>query len=510
MKIYLTIILLTLSTLSLSQKLEKGSEEFAEVYHDKFDLGTVGNYRYFVFHYYDEMHSLLTSRNTPKLVKININSGEVETKPFIIKCNNKKVNKIESFMLIGKLIAVKFYNGSIKSNDIKFYNLNSLMESTEELKKISTDNPASFNYTFLTSSDNTKKAIVSFSNSYIQFEVFDDNGKSLWSSEYEMMEDSNMHNKYRLRNRKIFLLDSAGNIYLKYHFDFLNKKNINEKVYSNTKFYVFKFTKNSKHVKKHIELPSNYYTSEISIHLNTSNNIMLICQYFKKEDVKNQITESGIHTVILNDKLQSEFITSANYNENFIDPLFKRFYKKKPLGSRPYTYEIKDLIETDDSNFLIITEETCQHWYTPEGGKTITFNYARNIILTLINESGEILWYKTIEKKQISDDKAQTKLISFVYFINDNKIYFLYNDHKKNIESEVSKVSKFSILDYKKNSIYLDVVDLKKSKHQHVKVSDYAENKQLVTNDIALKINNTYLVVLLKGARAFTYSKFIP
>jgi chemotaxis receptor (MCP) glutamine deamidase CheD len=105
-----------------------------------------------------------------------------------------------------------------------------------------------------------------------------------------------------------------------------------------------------------------------------------------------------------------------------------------------YHYTIRDFLLTDDGGAIVVAEYfnyyTTVYTTTNSQGVTTTrttrhYDYG-DILVMNINPKGEFIWTEKIAKQQYSIDDSGYRA-SYLLSVSDNKMYFIFNDHKKNI-----------------------------------------------------------------------------
>ncbi len=149
------------------------------------------------------------------------------------------------------------------------------------------------------------------------------------------------------------------------------------------------------------------------------NNNLAFCGLFK--DNKNEVGV-GVFSFFIdsktNDIINKRFdyfsynvFSKLDYQEGLL--------KKNPAGK---FYSFEELITVNDCVYLIES-----HSYEISGNGY--YSYERELIVSKFNKTGKLEWMKIIPKYTVNN------LNNFNYLVRNNKIYFFYAEHPKNIEN---------------------------------------------------------------------------
>lgn len=123
---------------------------------------------------------------------------------------------------------------------------------------------------------------------------------------------------------------------------------------------------------------------------------------------------------------------SADFLEQFMSP--GRAAKKKEL----YNYNLRYLYQRADSGAILVAEQYYEYQVCNtdprSGAMTCTYYYYYNdIIVVNINPDGTIQWARKIPKLQVSHNDGGYYL-SFALHVTHDMLYFMFNDHPKNLD----------------------------------------------------------------------------
>lgn len=174
------------------------------------------------------------------------------------------------------------------------------------------------------------------------------------------------------------------------------------------------------------------------------NNGDLICAGFYSE--RNTQGMKGAFFSKINAATKEMYdIKKGQFKPEFLEQFMSksRANKKK---SELFSYKIDNLILRSDGGALMIAEQFYIIVSTrtdANGLVTTTTTYYYNDIITVnINPDGTIAWATKIPKRQRDDSGAFS---SYAMSISGGKIYFVYNDHPKNINrTDYRKIKNFN------------------------------------------------------------------
>jgi hypothetical protein len=130
--------------------------------------------------------------------------------------------------------------------------------------------------------------------------------------------------------------------------------------------------------------------------------------------------------------------------------------EKKDQGLSSYV--LREIIKRKDGGIVLIAEQ----YYVREvcstdpktGSRTCTYHYYYNDLLVAnIAPNGSIEWYSRIPKRQHSTDGGYFS--SFISIIKNDKIYFVFNDHVKNLKPGANLEKPTTISKFKKAVVAL-------------------------------------------------------
>ncbi len=221
-------------------------------------------------------------------------------------------------------------------------------------------------------------------------------------------------------------------------------------------YRVIAFRNNGQESEEYSIAVKNRYISDI--HLEIAPDGDLICAGFYSD--RNTLSARGTFYLTIN-AATKEMVRSSFYDFsvdfltlNMTEGQERRQRRRAANGKNVelYQYDIRDLIPRGDGGVVLTAEQFYMQSVSTADPRTsmpiTTILYHHNTILVVsIGPDGEIEWATKIPKSQkASIDQAH--FASYGLMITDQKLYFIYNDHRKNIEEQrVNRLRNFSLDD---------------------------------------------------------------
>ncbi len=277
----------------------------------------------------------------------------------------------------------------------------------------------------------------------IGLQVFDTAMNKVWGGEFKMPYTE------AVMDNIDFSIDAKGNAYLlaKVFDSDKRKEKDNETGKPLYHFEVLKFSKGKRNLTHTVVNIGDFFIQKAAIIENSLHEMVIACTYSKKAKSK---TTDGVFLALLD----TSGIINKYKNGYYEFPLdeMKKYEsgRYKRSMQRKLDYEIPNLevrnilVNQDGSLFMGFEEfEIIVNTYVDSKGlpHTTYQYYYQNIYGARINSSGKFEWMRKIPKYQVSYDRPQGTL--GYKLINDaNGYYFLFLDHKKNLELAEDEVPK--------------------------------------------------------------------
>jgi hypothetical protein len=184
------------------------------------------------------------------------------------------------------------------------------------------------------------------------------------------------------------------------------------------------------------DLPDGKKITNFTLNSNDEGYLVLVGYYGEKDF--NGIRGAFYLRYDIDNKDIEQFNTSQFpdkfYVEGFTDKQKKKANNKKK-GPSFNKFLIRHLVPTKDGGAVLVSEQyyyTVHTYRTSNGGtRTVYTYYYNDILVSKLNDEGEFDWNQKIRKSQISQNDGGYYSSFAFHFDNDN-LYFMYNDTKKN------------------------------------------------------------------------------
>ena len=253
--------------------------------------------------------------------------------------------------------------------------------------------------------------------------VYDDNLKQQWTKAVEL--------PFRDRNFEVenYEVDRKGNVYILGRL--IDRNNIS--LFSNRPYYsyvIVAYRNNGQDVKEYDVSLGQDFITDLTIRIGNDGD--LICAGFYSERTTESMKGSFFSKINAETKKMYD-IKKGAFDAAFLSQFMskRRAKKKREL----FNYRIDRLVLRSDGGALMIAEQFYIRVSTQtdaNGFQTTTYTYYYNDIMAInMNPDGSIEWATRIPKRQIDGSGAFS---SYAMTISKGKIYFVYNDHPKNLD----------------------------------------------------------------------------
>ena len=303
--------------------------------------------------------------------------------------------------------------------------------------------------------------------------------------------------------RQKFLVDDDGNFYV---MGKLYKDKVKDRVRGqvNYMYHIISFAdKGNSKIDYEVKLADNYIT-DITITKNDNNDILCAGFYSKK----GQASIDGSFFLTLDPATKS--VKASNLKEFDIEFMTeymtegqeKRAKRREEKGKDDelYEYDLRSLVKRSDGGVMLVGEQFVIRIETYRCGNSMctrTRYYYNDIIVVNIDPAGKIEWAKKIPKRQMSVNDGGY-YSSYAMAVTENKIAFIYNDHKDNLESEKSKRIKNFNLGDRNGVVTIATVDDNGVVTRDV-LFDNTETEVIIRPKVCDQIDDTHM--LLFGER---------
>ncbi len=361
------------------------------------------------------------------------------------RADSRNFNMVDIFHFNGQIVTLSaLYDKGSDQNTLFFQTIDKqslkLNDKKIEVAKISATkryNKGGFDYAI--SRDSSKLLIFSempYSRSKedkISMNVYDNNLQLLWKKDVEL---PYLDRNFEVENYEVSV---NGDVYI------LGKITEQQAGLFNALEYhyvVIAYRNEGQDIKTYkVQLPDNFIT-EVTIR--TTNNDDLICVGFYSE----RSTEGmkGAFYFKINAQTEQAYdIRKGAFQPAFLEQFMSKRRAKKGKAEL-YRYKLDQLILRSDGGVLIVAEQFYVRVVTRtdvNGFMTTTTTYHYNDIIAVnINPDGTIAWATRIPKYQ-SDGTGTFS--SYAFMVNRGKLFFIYNDHPKNLTiTDYRKIKNFN------------------------------------------------------------------
>lgn len=237
------------------------------------------------------------------------------------------------------------------------------------------------------------------------------------------------------------------------------------------------------------------FISDMTFGINGNNDI--VCTGFYSENSGSAI--KGIFYMLLDTESKSivkkstkefglDFIT-----QNLSEKRTKKVQKKAAKGKNIElpNYNLRGLVMEDDGSVIQVAERyyVVSHTATDGNGNTYTYYtyHTDEILVSRINEDGDIDWIRKIRKAQRSRSPSDV-YASFHFSLIGDKMYFIHNGNSENLTlGQKESVNGWKL--GKKASVIITEIDLEGYMNQD-KLMDYAGYRQIPMVRIGRNLSN--------------------
>lgn len=255
-----------------------------------------------------------------------------------------------------------------------------------------------------------------------------------------------------------YTVDNNGNVYILGQL--YQESRFQEKKQPNYKYLLLAYSQEEgKFIEYDISL-GDRFISYITVNVDNPENIIAAGYYSDENSYRMQ---GSFFMRISKETREIAAKSVKEFDKGFMAELMGE--RKAEKGKDLRGYELKKLILRDDAGGVLVAEYdvfyTVQTSYTDANGNTryrSVDHYVNNsILLTSINPDGSIAWNKIIPKSQHTTNDGGL-YNSYAVGVVGDKVYFIYNDHPKNIDvTKLDDLKKFSVA--KKAVVMLVSVD---------------------------------------------------
>ncbi|MGB3182728.1 MAG: hypothetical protein WBB45_15160 [Cyclobacteriaceae bacterium] len=291
------------------------------------------------------------------------------------------------------------------------------------------------------------------------FSVFDEDLSKMWSKEVKLPYTDKQFGVSR------YQVDNEGNVYLLGRvFDKGNR--LARDGEANYRYHILSYRNQGEEYQEYKVGIEGKFLNDMQ--LAVSNDRDLILAGFYSEDSPYSISGSFYMTIdnrsgqVVQQSLKafdSDFIT-----ENMKEGKARRVKRRMDKGKNVElpNFDLQDLIRRDDGGVVLVGEQYYVRVVTTTGingvVQTNYHYYYNDLMVVSISPQGDIDWARKIPKEQhtVNDGGWYS---SFAMTIAGDKLYFLFNDHRDNMDAQPGRLKSFR--NQRNSLVVLGVMDVR-------------------------------------------------
>lgn len=300
------------------------------------------------------------------------------------------------------------------------------------------------NFNFIFSEDHTK--LMLFYNLPYQKGEPEQFGYKVYGKDMNLLWEKSVTLPYKdeLFSIEKTRVDNSGNAYL-LGVLYKDKATAKRKGKPNFDYHVLSYTNKGERENEYLVKLKNKFITDMQIGIGKTGDI--ICGGFYSAVG----TYSIKGTFYLKIDAKTKEIKNENYKEfekDFLEEFMSE--KKAAKGKELYNYDLDKIILREDGGAVLIAEQyyvrevtTCTTSNGVTSCRTTYYYYYNDIIVVNINPDGSIQWAKKIPKRQVSTNDFGF-YSSYAVEVTKDKMYFIFNDHPKNLNSTSDKIYNYN------------------------------------------------------------------
>lgn len=250
-----------------------------------------------------------------------------------------------------------------------------------------------------------------------------------------------------------------------------------------------------------IEIPyKNFIVSRAEI---VNLNDEFVCIGYKANQEEERSLD-GIYSFYIDlEKEKISGIKESDFNSDMIEKIVTlgRNFKETKTNIK---VNLERFVKFDDGSMIALGEDNF-HIIT-YGGTEWADYFTGSIFASKIDADGNVEWNTSIPKLQCFITTSYGKHNSFDYVLHNNSLYFIFNDHKGNINNfDNDKVLLLNRPKMKENSIVIAKMDLKTGRYekQILPISSESKDPHMFTRKAFLTKDNKVVMLIESGKKTF-------
>lgn len=308
----------------------------------------------------------------------------------------------------------------------------------EELSSVVAEKSSESNFEIRTSKDSTKLLVYANppyerkENEKFRVQVFTREHELIWEKQVVLPYTDKYFN---LIGRTI---TNAGDVFiLGYALPDKSKGERKDREKSNEAYKLYRISQNEEDIVEFDLGFDDRFIANSTISSDFGDGKMAIAGFYtddRKSGKKSGIEGSFFYTI----DQQTLEATTTSFEKFSIDFMKHFMSERRAEKDRDlFDFKFRNLIRREDGGAVMIAEQSyrVQHTTTSANGVTTTYYTYHNydIIVVNINPDGTISWSAHVPKKQVTSSDGGM-YSSYLLVVEDQKLHFIYNDHKKNAD----------------------------------------------------------------------------
>ncbi len=284
--------------------------------------------------------------------------------------------------------------------------------------------------------------------------VLDQDMEDVWSKEVTL---PYLESRFAVED---FTVDNDGNVFL-LGVKFQEKGESKRRGTPNYEYRILGYREDGADVEEYEVALGGMFLSDMKIDVSPKRDI--ICAGFYSE--QGTFSIKGTYYIRIDRKTKEiEKMSAKEFDIDFITMNFTQRQEKKAKRKAAkgknielYEYDLRDIIPRADGGAVLMAE---QYYVTvicrtdPRTGITTCTNYYHynDVIVVSIDKSGDIEWATKVSKRQTSVNDGGY-YSSYVSMVTNEKLYLVYNDHKKNLDPSLKQGQYYNFSVRDKNGV---------------------------------------------------------